>query len=80
MKFFINFLIATFILPTNAYSKNDCEILFSRDLKEPANIEWSKDWHFEEFFEETSEIIIPSYLNFTDATPVDGGQQILNLL
>ncbi len=27
------------------------------------------------FFEETSEIIIPSYLNFTEATPVDGGQQ-----
>ena len=75
MKFFINFLIVTLILTTNAYSKNDCEILFSRDLKEPANVEWSKDWHFEEFFEETSEIIIPSYLNFTDATPVDGGQQ-----
>lgn len=75
MKFLIKFLIITFFLTTNAFAKNECEISFSEDLDEPENVQWSEDWYFEDIFEETSEIIIPSYLNFTEATPVDGGRQ-----
>ena len=76
MKFLFKFLLITlFFLTTNAFAKNECEIRFSKYLDEPENVQWSEDWYFEDIFEETSEIIIPSYLNFTEATPVDGGRQ-----